>query len=43
MRRWMVLMHPRMLQISVAFVTARATAVLDVCTLPVIVVRRLPL
>ena len=31
MRRWTVLMHPRMLPMPVACVTARATVSLDVC------------
>ena len=34
MQGCMVLMHLRMLRMSVACVTARATAVLDVCVLP---------
>ena len=38
MRGCMVLMHLRMLRMSVACVTARATAVLDVCVLRRVIV-----
>ena len=41
-RRWMVLMHPHVLLICVACMTARATALLDVFGCVVVVVRRLP-
>ena len=42
MRRWMVLLTARMLLMYVACVTARVTALLDVCGCVGVVLRRLP-